>query len=337
MKSWDNCLNDYCYYYPSSISIQAAHKYAMATPTKECKMEIWQIKHFIQVCNDKSFSKAAENLHISQQGLSKTIKNLEDKLEISLFDRSSKGVKPTEFGDLLLEKSHKIVNEFDLMIDFLYYKAKLKKGTITLGLPHLLYTNFFATIIYEFQDTYPDIKLEIVESPSYVCEKNIEDNLIDISFGIRTVNSEKFQFIPIFSCDMMLLVNKNNTLAQKSAVNFKDLENEIFILLSQEYKSWQLIIERCLQSDFKPNIGFETSQLDLIIELVALNKGIAIIPEINSLNATKISDKVSAVSFNGMPFKIEVGFIINRSRVLNHITNTFINYTINFSKNKESN
>jgi len=298
-------------------------------------MEIRQIKNFIQVCNDKSFSKAAENLHISQQGLSKAIKNLEDELEISLFDRSSKGVKPTEFGNLLLERSQKIVNEFDLMVDFLYDKAKLKKGTISIGLPHLLYTNFFATIICKFQDTYPGIKLEIVELGSYVCEKNIEDDLLDISFAIKPVNTEKIQFIRILSCNMMLLVNEGNYLAQKSAVKFKDLENEKFIMLSPEYKSRQLTIECCLQSGFKPNIVFTTSQLELIIELVALNKGITILSEPNSLKAAKISDKTAVVPFQDTPFKIEVGFIFNKSRNLNYITNILINYTLDFFKDKE--
>jgi len=297
-------------------------------------MEIWQMKYFIKVCNDRSLSKAAENLHISQQGLSKIVKNLEDELGISLFHRSSKGVKPTEFGNLLLERSQKIVNEFDLMMDFLYDKAKLKKGTISLGLPCLLNNNFFATIICEFQETYPDIKLEIIEAGSYVCEKDIEHKLLDISFGINTINSEKFQFIPIYSSDMMLLVNKDKPLAQKGSVNFKDLENEKFIMLSTEYKSRHLIIECCLQSGFKPNIVFQTSQLDPIIELVALNKGIAILPKFNSLTATKISDKICAVPFD-IPFNIDVGFIINRCRSLDYIMKTLINYTLNFSKNIE--
>ena len=263
------------------------------------------------------------------------IKNLEDELEIPLFDRSSKGVKPTEFGKLLLEKSQKIVNEFDLMVDFLYDKAKLKKGTISIGLPHSLYTNFFATIICEFQDTYPDIKLEIVELGSYVCEKNIEDDLLDISFAVKPVNTGKMEFIPIFFCDMMLLVNNNHSLAKKSAIKFKDLENEKFIMLSPEYKSRQLTIEYCLQSGFKPNIVFTTSQLDIIIELVALNKGIAILPEPNSLKAAKISDKVSVISFQDIPFKIQVGFIVKIGRDLNYITNTLINYTLNFFKDKK--
>ncbi len=292
-------------------------------------MEIGQIKYFIEVYNCKSFSRAAKNLHISQQGLSKTIKNLEEELNISLFNRSSKGVQPTEFGNLLLEKSHNIVDEFDLMEANLHYESKLKKGTICIGLPHLLCTNFFATIIYKFQHKYPDIKLEVVESPSYVCDKKIENNLIDISFGIKTTTSDKFQFIPILSCDMMSIVTKDNPLAQKTSISFKDLQNEKFIMLPPEYKSHELIIQRCLQSAFKPNIVFQTSQLDLIIEMVTLNRGIAILPKINSLNATKVSDNISAVSFGDIPFKIQVGFIINKNRILNNIVNILIEYTLN--------
>jgi DNA-binding transcriptional LysR family regulator len=295
-------------------------------------MEIRQIKYFIQICTDKSLSKAAENLHISQQGLSKTIKNLEDELGTPLFDRSSKGVRPTEFGILLLEKSQKIVSEFDLMVDFLHEKAKLKKGTISIGLPRSLYTCMFATIICEFQDTYPEIKLKIVEAGSNVCEKNVEDNLLDISIAFNSTSTEKFQFIPISSFDMMLLVNKANSLSQKNTVKFRDLKKEKFIMFSPEHKSHQLTSERCLLSGFKPNIVFTTSQLELIVEMVVLNKGIAILPESNSLKAVKCSDKVSAVSFQDKSFNVEAGFIYNKCHNLNNITTTLINYTLNFFK-----
>lgn len=298
-------------------------------------MEIRQMKYFIQICIDKSFSKAAKNLHISQQGLSKTIKNLEDELDISLFYRSSKGVVPTEFGNLLLENSKKMVTEFDLMLDFLYDKAKLKKRTISIGLPQILYTHFFATIISEFQEKYPEIKIEIVELGSYECENKTEHNLLDISLVAKPVNSERFQFIPVFSCDMILLVNKENPLSQKNVVNLKDLKNEKFIMLSSEYKSRELTIKCCLQLGFKPNIIFTTSLLELIIELVDLNNGIAILPELNSLRAIKSSNKVSIVTFQDIPFKMEAGFIINRGQSLNYITDILINYTLNFFKDKE--
>ena len=298
-------------------------------------MEIWQLKYFIQVCNDKCFTQAAEKLHISQQGLSKAIKNLEDELEISLFERSSRGVKPTAFGGVLLEKCQFIVKEFDFMVDFLYDKAKLKKETITLGVPYSIYTSFFSTILYEFQETYPDIKLEIVESGSHACERGIKDDLLDISFAFKPIDTEKFQFYPVTSCDMVLLVNRHNPLAQNSDVKFKDLENEKFIMLSQEYRSRHLTIQRCLQSGFKPTIDFTASQIDLIIELVGLNKGIAILPELDSVKAENISDKVSILPFKDTPFKVEIGFIINKYKILDYITNSLINYTLKFFEEKK--
>jgi DNA-binding transcriptional LysR family regulator len=298
-------------------------------------MEIWQIKYFISVCNEKSFSKAAKSLNITHQGLSKAIKNLEDELQSPLFERSSKGVKPTELGRLLLERSEKIVNEFDSMVDFLYDKAKLKKGIITVGLARSLHPNSLGNLICEFQDAYPEIKLEIVDVGTCACEKYVEENLLDISFTIKTDNTDKFRFIPLFSCNMMLLVNKYNWLAERDVVKFEDLRNEKFIMLSQEYRSHKDTIETCLQLGFTPNIVFTTSQIELIIELVDLNRGIAIIPQPISLMAIKISDKVSAISFEDIPFKCEVGFIMNRYQNSKYITNTFIKYTLNFFEAKK--
>lgn len=295
-------------------------------------MEIQQIRYFIQICNDKSFSKAAENLHISQQGLSKTIKNLEDELEISLLNRSSRGVKPTEFGNLLFLKSQKIVDEFDLMIDSLYNEENINKGKITIGLPSILYTNFLAAMICSFQENYPDIQLEVIELGSYACEKGMKTGSLDISFIAKSVSIERFQFIPIMTCDMILLVSKDHILNQRKTVKLKDLKNENFIMLSHEYSSRQFIIDNCLKKGFKPNIAFTTSVLDLTIELVSLNKGIALLPNLNSIKAAKMNNNVSAILVKDKAFKIELGFITNKSRNLNHIVNTLINYSLEYFK-----
>jgi DNA-binding transcriptional LysR family regulator len=299
-------------------------------------MEISQLKLFIQVCNDKSFSKAAENLHISQQGLSKTIKNLEMELGGYLFIRSRNGVKLTDFGHLLFEKSNEVVSKFDIMVDFLHDNVNLKKGTLSVGVPHIVCTDFFATFASEFQHSYPKIELKFIELGSNLCEKYMEDKLLDISFATRPVNTEKFEFIPIFSCNMMLLVNKENYLTEKSSVEFSDLKNEKFIMLSEEHKSRHSIIEYCMEAGFKPDIVFTTSQLPLIIELVDLNKGIAILPEHNAFVASKISNKIFLIPFKAETFKMEAGLIVNKNPNLRCITRVLINYTIDFFENRRS-
>ncbi|MBL4931941.1 LysR family transcriptional regulator [Clostridium paridis] len=298
-------------------------------------MEIKQIKYFIQVCKDRSVSKAAENLHISQQGLSKIIKNLENEFEVELFERTSKGVILTEFGSLLLEKSEKIIEEFDLMLDFLNDKANLQKRTISLGLPNILYSDLFSLIICEFNERHPDVNLEIVELGSYACERYMEKDLLDISFAVKPINASKLGFIPVATSDVMLLVNKNHYLANRKEVELKELADEQFIMLTTDYKSRHLIIESCIREGFNPNIIFTTSQLDRIIGLVAHNKGIAILPELNSINAAKNNDKISVISFKDKPFKIEVGFITNKFKKINIITKKFINYTLGYFKDNE--
>jgi Transcriptional regulator len=298
-------------------------------------MEIRQIKYFIQVCKDKSVSKAAENLHISQQGLSKIIKNLEDEFEVVLFERTSKGVILTEFGNLLLEKSEKVIEEFDSMIDFLNEKANLEKMTINIGLPHILYADLFALILCEFNERHKDVNLEIVELGSYACERYMEDDLLDISFAVKPINTDKFGFIHVATSDVVLLVNQNHYLAKKKEVELKDLADEKFIMLTTDYKSRYLTIDSCIREGFNPNIVFTTSQLDRIFGLVAMNKGIAILPELNSIKASISNDKISIISFKDKPFKIEIGFITNKFKKINGITKKLINYTLSYFKEKE--
>jgi Transcriptional regulator len=286
-------------------------------------MELWQMKYFIQVCNDKSFSKAAKKLYISQQGLSKAIKTIEDEFQVILFERSARGVTPTLYGELLYEQAYKILVEYDKMLDLFYKNINSEKGSISIGIPNILHSIFFKTIC-KFQESYPNINFNLIELGSYSCEKKLLDNLVDVCFALKPENLDLFDYIPITLYEMILLVNNDNPLSKKSYVKTADLKNENFIMLSSDYKIRDITINRCLESGFYPNIVFTTSQLNFIIELVELNKGIAIIPVWKSNICPKDQYNITALSFEDQPFSIKVGFIIPKQRKPNYITNTFI-------------
>lgn len=291
------------------------------------------MKYFIQVYNDKCFSRAAKNLFISQQGLSKTIKKLEDELKVPLLERTARGVKPTDYGDILFEKSNKLVNEYEKMMDYLYNITKVKKGTISIGLTNILHTDFFTTF-YNFQEEFPEIKFELVELGSYACEKYLEENLIDISFSIRPDNTSTYDFIPISVYEMMVLVNKQNPLCKKEKIRFHDLENEKFIMFSPEYKIRKLTIDSCMQCGFYPNIVVTTSQLDFIVSLVDSNIGIAVLPVLNSLKVAKMSTYTQVLLFDQTPFSIELGFLLNKNNQLNYLTDALVNYASKIIENR---
>lgn len=293
-------------------------------------MDIWQLKYFIQICNDRSFSEASRALHISQQGLSRVIQNLEKEFEKPLFYRSKKGVEPTEFGYLLLEKSRKIVEDFDLMIDYLYERAKNKKGKIIMGLPNILYTDYFADIIFRFTEKYSEIELKVVSLGSYDCERHMKDDLLDIALTIKPVNNDIFAYIPVTSINFWVVVNKKNPLANLNEIRFEELKNQKFILLSNEYKSSDTIINCCINKGFEPNIIFTSAQQELIIEMVALNRGITILPENSSHKASKSNENVTSISLIDSPLKTEMGFIVKKSRKQDSILNVLIEFIVKY-------
>ena len=171
--------------------------------------------------------------------------------------------------------------------------------------------------------------MEFLEFGYYTCEKYLNDNLIDLCYSVKPDNEVKYHFIPIRKYDMKLLINKQNSLSKKTTVNFSDLKNENFIMFPSDSKVRKIIINNCLNSGFHPNITITSSQFDFITELVASNTGIAILPEFNNINALKLSNNISSISFENPGFQVELGFIINKNRKLRFIVNSFLNYFLN--------
>lgn len=297
-------------------------------------MDIWQMRYFIQMYNDKSISKAAKNLYISQQGLSKTIKNIEDEFQISLFERTPAGIQPTKFGEILLEKSKKILKEYDEMVNVLNHQVNLKNKTLSIGIINMLYTDLLKNIMNQFQEENPDIIFEFYELGYYSCEKYLDDNLIDICFTIRPESLNTFEYIPVSRYKLIILANKKNPICQTSEVNIKELRYEKFITLPSDSKIREIVNHFCLNAGFSPNIIITTFQLDYIIELIELNKGIAILPEYSSVKALEMSKNISVIQLDDLNLKVEVGFIINKYKNTNHVAESLIAY---FNKALNSN
>jgi DNA-binding transcriptional LysR family regulator len=292
-------------------------------------MDIYQMRYFIQIYNDKSLTKAAKNLYISEQSLSKTIKKIEEELQIVLFERSSKGLHPTAEGKFLLERSSHILNDYDEMIDTFHKKTQLSSKTITMGISTVLYTDRLVSYICGFQEKHPEVMIEFHELGSYTCEQYMEENLIDICIALKPDNLMHYKFIPFSEYNLILLVNKQNRLSKNSILNLHELQNENFIMLPTGSKIRSIISEHCMKCNFSPNIIITTSNIDFIYELIDINKGIAILPEFHSRKANIVSNNISGIYFDNSLPKIEAGFIIPKDRKSTYITEQLMQYLSN--------
>lgn len=137
-------------------------------------------EYVYRVYKEKSFSKAAESLYISQPSLSSTIKKAEHKLGIQLFDRSTTPVQLTEFGKEYIKCAEKIMdieNGFEIYLNNI---NNLKTGSLAVGTSNFFASYILPPIITDFKNKYPGITIDLVEASTASLERQLFAGDLDL-------------------------------------------------------------------------------------------------------------------------------------------------------------
>jgi DNA-binding transcriptional LysR family regulator len=242
-------------------------------------MESRQLGYFIEVAKQLSFSKAAEKLNVTQPTLSKMVKNLEEELDVLLFDRTTKHMELTDAGEIVFEEAQEILRLMNNLSDKLADRMKIKKGHIKIGLPPVIGSLFFPNLIRDFRQCYPNIQIGLEEEGAKKVEKMIEEGTVDFGVAVLPVNQELFDSIPFVKSELNLIVDAGHPLAEADTIPLKTLKNESFLFMREGFVLHDRIHEHCIQAGFNPNVIYESSQWDFITEMVANGNGVAILPE----------------------------------------------------------
>lgn len=287
-------------------------------------MDIKQIKYFLQICESKSFSKAAKELYLTQQGLSKAIKVLEEELEVPLFHRTKSGIQLTEYGECLKGKAQNILNETNVILDEID-KLKGSNNSIinvafAFGVINALPANFLTT----FNEMYPDIQINIKEYPDFACEEALLNEDVDIGFTISPITRNELDYTAIKSEKLCLLVHKKNPLSRKTSVDFSEINNEKFVIVNENFKTYDNFVSRCRKAGFEPNIQLATMELILVHHLSSTNNGVGVSVEFVSNQIPN----VNVVRFNDESFTWDINLTTKKARALSAAAKSFMDYTL---------
>jgi len=288
-------------------------------------MDIRHLTYFIEVAYHRSFTKAAQALHITQPSISKMIKLLEEELDVILFYRSAKQIELTDAGKALLYQSQQIVNSFQNLTTDLADVINSKKGAITIGLPPMIGSRFFPQVISDFIRTHPQISLTLLEVGSEKVQVGIDDGSLDIGVVMLPIDETIFEVFPIVNEPMMLLIHPDHILAKQSIITFNQLKDENFILFRKSFTLHDRIIAKCIESGFTPNIVFKSSHWDFIAEMVAIDLGIALLPRVicNDLDQKRI--KIISIAEPMIHWKL--GVIWKKDRYLSFAAKEWLTFT----------
>ena len=178
-------------------------------------MDIHHLKIFASVYKNKSFTKASEELYISQPTISEHIKNLEKSLDCKLFDRLGRSILPTAEADILYPKALQILDDLDQIQEDISAAGTGIKGKLIIGASTIPGAYILPRMAYTFKKQYPDVAFEILIEDSGKITNMVLQH--DLFFGIvgAKMPSEKLDYEPLIE-DELVLVATSKLLPQKT-------------------------------------------------------------------------------------------------------------------------
>ena len=244
------------------------------------QLEFRHFRYFLAVAEELHFRKAAERLFISQPGLSRQIKQLEDELDIVLFERHNRKVRLTEAGEYLK-------SEFAITfknIDDILYHAKLLAdgidGNLKLGYVGSAMQKVIPELLLKFKEKHPSILFSLTEMDNNKQIKALLKQEIDMGFVRLERVPRGLSIKPIFEDTFSLVLPKTHRINESNFKNLAQLKDDSFISFNASYSEsyFEKVMQIFDDSGFTPQISHFTVNASSIFRLVENNFGVSIVP-----------------------------------------------------------
>ena len=239
------------------------------------RMNTKHLEYFLGVCEAGSISKAAAQMFISPQGLSRIVTALEQELDCSLFARSAKGIQLTPAGRILETYSHQILTAVGEMHNALGMVEDVKRHPLWVACSYSVLDYLPRTLLSRFRMENPTVDLMVSEYPYPLAEKMVLEGKFDFGLGYAPIDQCKFDHLHINTLRWPVMIHRDNPLSQKGAIAFTDLAGQDFYLPNSNYKGRQIFLKRCKDLNLYPNIAGTVNDLSESYQIVKQNKGIA--------------------------------------------------------------
>lgn len=237
------------------------------------KLDLYRV--FDVVSRNKSFSKAAEELFMTQSAVSQGILRLEKALDIQLFYRTSKGVVLTNEGKLLHDHITSALGIISAAESKIIDLKMLKMGELRIGVGDTISRYFLLPYLDRFHAQYPGVKLKISNGTTSEILSFIKSGEVDVGFCNLPINDEQLEVTPCKEVhDIFVCGDEYRYLSQK-AISFEELMELPLIFLEKQSNS-RMYVERFLKKKgFQVSPVFELGSFDLVLDFARINLGIS--------------------------------------------------------------
>lgn len=247
-------------------------------------METRQLEYILKIAEEKSVTRAAEQLFVTQSALSQQLQKLEQELGAPLFTRTKGDWSPTPEGEVYLESAREILrikqNAYALIGDM----AGKRRSTLSVGITPGRGTNMFAEVYPRFIQKFPGITIEPRELSVKRQQEEIRKGTLNLGF-MTLLESQKGndEYLPLFEEELYLAVPERYPEqllcpGESEAVALENVRNEPFVLMYRESTQRELTDAMFARAGFTPHVLMETASNQTVLSMIRARLCVGIIP-----------------------------------------------------------
>lgn len=285
-------------------------------------MTLDDLRVFIVVATERSFSRAGRKLRRTQPAISQTIRRLEDACGERLIDRSLRDGTLTDAGRLLLDYAHRVTALADEASSALAGLRDLRTGRVTIG-ANEAGVHMLLPILAEYRTRYPDILVDIRRVPSRQMAQEVLLRTLD--FGVLTFAPAErdLQSLVIGADDLVLLVAPGHPLTQQKVVTIEDVGKQPIIAHNDPSPARDRVLRLYEQRHAELNIRISLPSLDGIKRAVEMGLGVAVLPRRCAVSELA-RRTLTAIVVPGLRSPRSLRLISRRSGDLSHAAQAFV-------------
>lgn len=242
-------------------------------------MEIRQLRYFLDIAQTEHLTQSAQNLFVTQSTLSHGLRQLEQELGVTLFDRLGRGLKLSQAGAEFRVHATRALKEIEAGRMALADLSGLQSGKLTVGaFPTFLNTVVPATVA-AFSQAHPGVMVEVRDLRAGAIEALLLRGELDLGIAFHPTEHEEIETEPLFDERMLLVVGPSHSLAGRRSLAMKALAGLPLALLPRTFATRRLIDASLRQADVAPTVRVEMDSVESLLGVCRHSDLASIVPE----------------------------------------------------------
>lgn len=286
-------------------------------------MEIRSLEVFLSVARNLNFTRAGEEINLSQPSVSVRIRQLETELGVKLFEQLGKRVALTEAGSLLIPHAQRVIGAVEDATHAIDELQGLERGSLRIGASTTPGMYLIPTTIARFKARYPKIEIHLGIKDTRQVEDGVVRNEFDFGFVGGHLAGEEVDAQPWLTDQLVLVVAPAHALARKKSVKLQDLSKEKFILREPGSATRATITSHLLRSNLTVEPIMEMENPESVKKAVQSGLGIAFI-SLFAVETELKAKSLAAVVVRGIDITRELKIVHRKDKHLSRAARTFI-------------